>query len=49
MNEPSHSHDTSDAGSHKTGVLAWQQVLIRYSTGVVVESLSSKIVNFPKV
>lgn len=49
MNEPSLSHEASDAWSHKTGVFAWQPALMRYSSGGVMVSISFKIVNFLKV
>lgn len=44
-----HSHNTSDAWSHKTGVFVSQQVLMKYSTGVVIEFVSLEVVNFPEV
>lgn len=49
MNEPSHSLDTSDTQSQKTSVFAWEQVLMKYAPRVVMESISSKLANFPKV
>lgn len=48
-NEPSHGHDTSDVWNGRTDVLGWQQVLKRYSTGVVMKSTSSQIINLSKI
>ena len=40
---------SSDAWGSRHGMFAWQQVVMRYSPSAVVQPISSKIVNFPKV